>query len=202
RLQSLEEHGRGSGWVARSEALVAEHDGPCVEAGYLQLPLVRACLVRGDVEGALRATAQATATGERFGEADLLGLARSLEGRVRLGVGQVRDGLALLDEAMLAATSGELSALVTGLVYCIAVEGCQQVYALDRAREWTLALGAWCDSQPELGAFTGACRLHRAEVLELNGEWNEAGAEAQRLLLAKRESLEPGAGSRACYRKA
>src|SRR5215813_2329764 len=92
RLQSLEEHGRGSGWVARSEALVAEHDGPCVEAGYLQLPLVRACLVRGDVEGALRATAQATATGERFGEADLLGLARSLEGRVRLGVGQVRDG--------------------------------------------------------------------------------------------------------------
>src|SRR5262249_60580780 len=104
----------------------------------------------GDVGAALRASAQRTATGERFGEADLLGLARSLEGRVRLGVGQVRDGLALLDEAMLAATSGELSALVTGLVYCIAVEGCQQVYALDRAREWTLALGAWCDSQPEL----------------------------------------------------
>jgi DNA-binding CsgD family transcriptional regulator len=202
RLQSLEEQGRASGWFGRSEALVAEHGGPCAEAGYLQLPLAQRCLAKGDREGALAATARAVELGTRYGERDLLALAWSLEGRARLGGGEVSQGLVLLDQAMVAATSGELSTVVTGLVYCIAVEWCQRVYALDRAREWTLALGTWCESQPELVTFSGACRLHRAEVLELNGEWSEAGAEAQRLLVGKREGLEPGAGSQACYRKA
>ena len=46
---------------------------------------------------------------------------------------------------MVAATAGELSPLITGLVYCSVIDSCHKVYALARAREWTSALVEWCD---------------------------------------------------------
>ena len=93
---------------------------------------------------------------------------------------QVDEGLALLDEAMLAAVEQALSPLVTGLIYCSVLEACQQVYAFSRSREWTAALQRWCEQQPQMVAFTGACRVHRAEVMQLNGAWPDALAEVRR----------------------
>ena len=75
----------------------------------------------------------------------------------------------LLDEAMLAVTSDELSPLVTGVIYCGVIAACQQSYALDRAREWTAALSRWCEGQPQLVAFAGACLIHRSEILRARG---------------------------------
>ena len=60
------------------------------------------------------------------------------------------------------------------------IDGCQQVYALDRAREWTSALAQWCEAQPEMVAFSGVCQVHRAEIMQLRGEWPEAIEEARR----------------------
>lgn len=77
----------------------------------------------------------------------------------------------LLDEAMVAVTAGELSPLMTGLIYCSVIEACQQVYALGRAREWTSALAQWCEEQPETVAFTGTCLVRRAEIMQLRGAW-------------------------------
>jgi ATP/maltotriose-dependent transcriptional regulator MalT len=92
----------------------------------------------------------------------------------------VDEGLALLDEAMVAVVAGEVSPLMTGLIYCSVIETCQLVCAPGRAREWTTALARWCDGQPDLIAFTGACRVHRAEVLQLQGDWQAAIEEATR----------------------
>ena len=48
-----------------------------------------------------------------------------------------------------------------------------------RAREWTVALNAWCDSLPQFtGVFSGVCRIHRAELLQLGGAWADAVREA------------------------
>jgi DNA-binding CsgD family transcriptional regulator len=69
---------------------------------------------------------------------------------------------------------------MTGLIYCSVIDACQQMYALDRAREWTSALLRWCDEQPEMVAFTGVCRVHRAEIMQLHGDWREAIEEARR----------------------
>ena len=80
----------------------------------------------------------------------------------------------------MAATSGELSPVVTGLIYCNAIAACQQSYALDRAREWTAALSGWCQAQPQLVPFAGACLIHRSEIMQLGGAWPEAFEEARR----------------------
>jgi len=87
--------------------------------------------------------------------------------------------MALFDESMLAATSGELSPIVTGIVYCAVIASCQRVFALERAREWTTVLSQWCEAQPELMTFRGSCQVHRSEVLLLAGDWEQALAQAE-----------------------
>jgi DNA-binding NarL/FixJ family response regulator len=118
--------------------------------------------------------------GERFSDVDLIAMARHQQGRARLEQGSLEAGLALLDETMVLVVSSRLSPVVTGLMYCSVVQCCQRVFALGRAREWTDALATWCDDQPDMVAFSGICRVHRAEVLQLGGAWTQAVAQALR----------------------
>src|SRR5205823_8526702 len=90
------------------------------------------------------------------------------------------DGLVLLLEATVAVTAGELSPIVSGIVYCGAILACRDAYELRRAREWTEALTGWCARQPDLVAFTGRCLVHRAQIMQLGGAWPEALEEARR----------------------
>jgi hypothetical protein len=103
-----------------------------------------------------------------------------ISGRIQLRQGRVQAGLALLDEAMLAAIEGELSPIMTGLIYCSLIEACHDVFAWSRAREWTFALSRWCDQQRGMVAFTGTCLVRRAEIMRLQGAWPNAMAEANR----------------------
>lgn len=173
------EAGQATGWLARAQRL-CEREQDCVEHGYLLLPTVERQLDAGDCDAAYANASSAAAIGDRFADADLRTLARHQQGRIRIQQGQIEPGLALLDEAMVAVTAGELSPLVTGLIYCSVILGCRKAYALSRAREWTSALAQWCDGQPELVAFTDTCRVHRAEIMQLNGAWDEAIEEARR----------------------
>jgi hypothetical protein len=103
-----------------------------------------------------------------------------LLGRARLRADRPDEGLALLDEAMVGVTAGETSPRVTGLVYCSVISACHERHELRRAREWTAALAAWCAARPEFtGAFSGVCRLHRAQLLRMCGEWPAADREAR-----------------------
>ena len=178
RLGAMRELGRASGWLARAQRLTEDTD--CVEKGYLELPAVFRQLASGDLEGACAVAVAAARIGDRFGDADLSAHARCLEGMVRLRRGQVDAGLALLDEAMVAVTTGGLAPVLTGLIYCTAIAACNQAYVMDRAREWTAALSGWCASQPELVPFSSTCLVHRAELMQLAGSWPEAIEEARR----------------------
>jgi DNA-binding NarL/FixJ family response regulator len=180
RLFALGETGRAGGWLARAQRLLEGEGHDCVEQGYLLLPAVARHLATGDHDAARDTAGRAAEIGERFEETDLVALARSMQGRALLRQGRVENGLALLDEAMLAVTGGDLSPLVTGLVYCSVIAACQHVYAVGRAREWTTALAGWCQRQPQLVTFAATCLVHRAEVLRLGGEWGEAIEEARR----------------------
>ena len=172
------EYGRGGGWLARAERIVAEHADDCVEQGYIFLPRVEGSLASGDLAAADRHACEAIRIGEQFGDGDLLAIARHLKGRVQIESGNTPVGLSFLDETMIAATAGRLSPIVTGLIYCSVIEICQNLQLHQRAREWTDALAVWCGNQPELVAFTGRCLIHRSEILIFDGKWNEALSEA------------------------
>ncbi len=201
RLSAFGKVGEASGWFARVERLLAREGRPCAEAGFLKLPVAQRHLAQGEFEEAFVAAAEAASIGERFAEPDLVALSRSIQGRARLRQGRLREGLVLLDEAMVMVTTEGLSPVVPALVYCTLIDGCRQVYALDRCREWTAALTRWCDAQPQLVTFTGICQVHRVEVLELNGEWDAAAEEARRACERFAAGRDPVAGPAAFYQR-
>ena len=197
RLFSHGDMARASGWLARAQRLVECDGQDCVERGYLKLPLVFRLTAAGDYAAARTAALEAAEIGARHGDRDLSALGRTFEGRALIRHGRLSEGLQLLDEAMVAVTSGELSPVVTGIIYCGVIAACQQSYALDRAREWTAALGTWCEEQPQLVSFAGACLIHRSEIMQLGGAWPEAAVEARRASsrLAGTKDVEAGNAS-------
>jgi DNA-binding CsgD family transcriptional regulator len=202
RLLARGQTGRSGGWLSRAQQLVDLYGRDCVEQGYLLLPASQRHLNGGEPRAALDCAVRATQIGERFGEADLIAFGRNLQGRALLSDGQIAPGLARMDEAMLAAAAGELSPVVTGIVYCTAIAGCHRVFALDRLREWTTALSRWCDAHPQLGLFTGHCLVHRAEVMELGGSWRESVEEARRAVQRSLRDVEAATAGRAHYQQA
>jgi DNA-binding CsgD family transcriptional regulator len=193
------EIGPATGWLGRAQRLIAS-EGECAERGYLLLPGVFQREAAGDFAAAASIAEEAVRLGERFGDRDLFALAVHAQGYMRIKNGQVRDGLALLDEGMVEVTAGDLSPIVTGIVYCGVILACQEVYEVRRAREWTRALAAWWATQPQMVAFTGRCLVHRAEIMQLDGSWHDALEEARR---AGERFVQQGnrAAGLACYRQ-
>ena len=198
-LASRGEIGPATGWLGRAQRLLGP-EGECAERGWLLLPGVFQQEAAGDFAAAVSLAEEALRIGERFGDRDLFALAMAQQGFMLTRDGQVRDGLALLDESMVAVTSEELSPIVTGIVYCGVILACQEVYEVRRAREWTRALATWWALQPEMVAFTGRCHVHRAEIMQLDGAWREALEEARRAVQRFVETKNPAAGL-ACYRQ-
>ena len=147
------ESGRSNAWTARGQRLVEDHD--CVERGYLAVAVAEQQLREGQPDAAHATAGQAFDIGESFRDADLTAAARHAQGRALIQRGDVVAGLKRLDETMLAVVAGELSPIMTGRMYCSVIDTCRQVYALERAREWTSAFST------RVRATAGHDRVHR-----------------------------------------
>ena len=169
---------QASGWAARAKRLLEDYGQPCVECGYILIPQGFAAFSSGDVDRAQAAFGEAEAIGLRFHDKDLVAFSRHGRGRVLIATRRIDEGVALLDEVMLSVTSGELTPLIAGTVYCSVIAACFELYDVARAREWTEALNAWCAARPGVVPYRGDCLVHRSEVLRLGGRWREAVGEA------------------------
>ncbi len=161
------------GWFGRAQGLLDEIDEDCVERGYLLLPMAIP-MVDMDPQASLGIFVRAAEIGQRFLEADLMATALVGQGRALLRLGRVSEGVAMLDLGMVSLTAGELSAALTGNLYCTVIEGCFEILDLRRAQEWTEALTRWCEAQPDLVPYRGQCLIHRAEIKQMRGSWLEA----------------------------
>lgn len=200
-LAMLGDLGQAGGWFARAARLVERAGTDCPEHGYLLLPVALRSEAAGDHVGAHDAAAEAVAIAERFGDRDLFALGAHVQGHSLINLARIDDGFRLLDEAMLTAIAGELSPIVTGIVYCGAIAGCEEAFDVRRAHEWTTALARWWEAQPDMVAFTGRCLAHRAEILQLRGDWPEALEEAKRAHERCEQSMNRLAAGQAAYQQ-
>ncbi|MGQ0608477.1 MAG: adenylate/guanylate cyclase domain-containing protein [Chloroflexota bacterium] len=167
-----------SGWVKRAGRLLTDLP-ETREHGYLQRPLIAAALGRGDFADALEHAEQLLAIGARLHDPDLEALALQDKGRILVAAGQVEEGMALLDEAVVTAVSGDVLPYTAAVVYCNATVACEDLTDYRRAGEFAEIAKRWCDRQ-EITGFPGMCRVRRVEIMRLRGAWAEAEAEARR----------------------
>lgn len=170
------EHAQADGWLARAQRLLGSApEGP--EHGY-PLYLEIAALMGVDLDAAVTLAQRMQELGRRYGDDTLVALGLFFEGRARIKQARVAEGLACLDEAMLAALSDRLEPMWTGAIYCGLLDACHELVDHRRAREWTDATRRWCAPLPVASLYPGICRVHHANVLHVHGAWDEAESEA------------------------
>lgn len=156
-----------------------EADVESVEYGNLILREAEVAHGSGDLDRAAELASDALALARKVASADLEAEALQTMGRVLIDAGRQTDGLGHFDEAMLSAVEGRLCPYTTGKVYCSLISACEELGDLRRAAEWTDATLRWSEHHP-LAMWPGICRVHRATVLQLRGDWNAAEREARR----------------------
>jgi tetratricopeptide (TPR) repeat protein len=163
------------GWLARAERLLEGWDEASAHAWFAAVRANERMLT-GDLSGARQWARVAVEIGSKR---DLAASAIGgvTEARLLILDGHVQQGLALLDQAGVAAVSGDLDPLSTGVVYCELVCALQGLAQYDLAEEWTEAMERWCQTNA-VGSVHGRCRVHRAEILRLRGSCSEAEGQA------------------------
>lgn len=165
------------GWLGRAHALLAtvaerpEHGWYCVREAELALS------THQDAVLALRCATDAADVGRRTGDGDLVVVGLALQGLALTRSGEVRSGMARLDSAVAAATSGDVVDLMwMGKVLCWLIAACHETQDVTRAQEWCRRAEAICLDR-DLVPLLNVCRIQYASVQVAAGTWGEAEKE-------------------------
>ncbi|MFL5768148.1 MAG: adenylate/guanylate cyclase domain-containing protein [Actinomycetota bacterium] len=165
-------------WMARAQELCGS-DTDCVAFGYLSyFGGVTAHGMR-NYEEAVVAFDRALASAEKLRDRDLRARALYDKGHALCWQGKHAEGFALMDQAMADAVSGDLGPMAAGYVYCGMIDVCIHFEEYQRASGWTEATARLCERM-SIPGFTGLCRLHRAELLQLHGSLSDAEEQSRR----------------------
>lgn len=168
----------GVGWMARARRLLEEQpDAPAW--GFVLAADAQQAMAAGDFDTAGELAREALATGERHGLPTVVALARFLCGCVAVHQGRTAQGLRDVDEAMLPVQAGEVAPEWVGSLYCDTMSLCFELLDLPRAQHWTTLTERWLEGHTPAVMFTGICRVHRAQLRVVHGEWARAEAEAR-----------------------
>ena len=171
-----------SGWADRARRLLSDLP-ECSPHATLAWGDAQLLLHLKSHDEALEKAKEVVAIAGRVGDRDLVALGLAMQGQVRVRIGDVSDGLALIGEALAGAIAGELGAFATAEIMCEMVTSCLDHADYERAAEWldTAERGG-----RHLPTFPGCCRTHRATVLRHQGNWPEAQAQATQAAGARR----------------
>lgn len=170
----------GSGWMGRARRLF-DDEPDCAEKSYLRWVEANEALADADFERALEISQALVDAGHRFGDETLAALGLVGEGIATVKQGAVATGLALFDEAMLPVVAGRVDPGFAGDIYCQIMGVCHEMADYRRAQEWTDATARWCAGFPNAVMFLGICRVHRAQLMDVKGDWARAEEEALRV---------------------
>jgi DNA-binding NarL/FixJ family response regulator len=155
-LEALANEPASNGWVARAEGLLRDSDH-CVEHGWLELAWGDRSLdpttMRGHAQAALDIA-------RRFADADLDASGLALLGRASILEGDIDRGMTALDEAMTAATGGEVAdPLVFGDICCIVTRACEEAGEMGRLMRWNEVVMSYLERNHHapLIQFCGTC---------------------------------------------
>lgn len=162
-----------SGWLSRARRLL-DGQPPNVGHGFLLWIDAQVSFATGDVEGA---AARAVALEQLAADLDEPALAcfgLAVRGVMAIRGGDTARGFELLDEAMLPVLAGRVGPGDAGNLYCQMISVCTDLADVARARRWTEAAERWCDLSSSAVMFEGICRVHRAQLLRVQGDLDAA----------------------------
>lgn len=165
---------QGSGWLRHAARLAEEMPESAIHGYVANFTGVELKLIAGEPAAAVDAARRVQEIGRRFDAPELVAAGMHSEGRGLIKSGQVVDGLALIDEAMVRVLHGRLDPFLTTALYCNAISACHEVGDVRRMTRWTELTERWLASLTAAVVFTAMCRLHRAHVQLLRGQWDEA----------------------------
>ena len=114
----------GGGWASRARRILDGIDGDLVERGYAMVLETFRRLFDGDLPGALEGASEVAAYGERFHDPDLLAQGLNMQGRLMTHASEVQEGLRKMDESMVGVVAGDVSPIISRIVYCTMIEAC------------------------------------------------------------------------------
>jgi class 3 adenylate cyclase len=167
----------GGGWLGRAAGLLEGVPESGMHA-WLYLFGGVSAVMDHRMTDALAFADRAIAVAREHGNADVQFMATSFKGYGEVHQGNMQEGLALLDEAAAAATSGQLDIRIASDILCNTIAACRNIGDLKRAGQWADEGERWMRRQA-VGGYPGVCRVHRAELKMLRGQWPEAELEAR-----------------------
>ena len=167
----------GAGWFGRAAGLLEGTPESGMHAWLHLFAGMTAVFDHRMVDGLAHAD-RAIAVAREHGNADVQFMATSFKGYGEMHQGNIPEGLAFLDEAAAAATSGQLGLRVASDILCNTIAACRNIGDLKRAGQWADEGERWMRRQA-VGGYPGICRVHRAELKMLRGQWPEAELEAR-----------------------
>jgi DNA-binding CsgD family transcriptional regulator len=171
----------GSGWIRRAQRLLDDQPEGAAHGYLTYLVEVEGQLGGHDLDAVVASAEQVGRIGREHDVVDLVALGILGQGRARVKQGRTEEGLALLDEAMVLVLTEDLSPAWAGNIYCHLMAACHELGDVRRAAAWTEATTRWLATLPAAVLFTGICRVHRSQVLQASGRWDEAQREAARV---------------------
>jgi ATP/maltotriose-dependent transcriptional regulator MalT len=177
------------GWLARAERLLRDVS-PGAEQGWLDLTRSEGAR---DAEHAASLASAALDVAVATGDTDLELRALAQLGLAEVTLGETERGLARLDEAMAAATSGEPATLETFAdICCTLMLACERAGDSERPQQWSAVLDDFVRAHDHV-TLLAFCRTCCADVYAANGRIDSAEAELE---LAVRELSAAGQRSR------